>query len=433
MASDWRNLCWGDLVSLEYGRALRGHGTGRGSFRVFGTNGPIGWHDEALCFHPGVIIGRKGAYRGVHYSPAPFFVIDTAFYLEPKTEIDLLWAYYELLSHDINSMDSGSAIPSTSREAFYALQVRVPPLSEQRAIAHILGTLDDKIELNRRMNETLEAMARAIFKSWFIDFDPVIDNALRAGNPIPSTLSEKAARRREMLARAKAEGRDSCFPKHIAALFPDHFVDSELGLIPEEWETVTFAETVDIIGGGTPKTSVIEYWDGDIPWFSVVDAPLESDIWVIDTEKKISQLGLENSSTRVLKEGTTIISARGTVGKVALVGMPTAMNQSCYGLRDKKSELGFFTYYATQALVSNLLQRTHGSVFATITRDTLKSVIVVSPPENFIRVFENNITPLLYFIRKSIFESRTLAALRDALLPKLISGEFRVDDAERFI
>jgi type I restriction enzyme S subunit len=283
------------------------------------------------------------------------------------------------------------------------------------------------------MNETLEAMARAIFKSWFIDFDPVIDNALRAGNPIPSTLSEKAARRREMLARAKAEGRDSCFPKHIAALFPDHFVDSELGLIPEEWETVTFAETVDIIGGGTPKTSVIEYWDGDIPWFSVVDAPLESDIWVIDTEKKISQLGLENSSTRVLKEGTTIISARGTVGKVALVGMPTAMNQSCYGLRDKKSELGFFTYYATQALVSNLLQRTHGSVFATITRDTLKSVIVVSPPENFIRVFENNITPLLYFIRKSIFESRTLAALRDALLPKLISGEFRVDDAERFI
>jgi type I restriction enzyme S subunit len=330
-------------------------------------------------------------------------------------------------------LTSGSARDFVRRNDYRNLKLLVPSLSEQRAIAHILGTLDDKIELNRRMNETLEAIARAIFKSWFVDFDPVIDNALRAGNPIPSTLSEKAARRREMLARAKAEGRDSCFPKHIAALFPDHFVDSELGLIPEEWETVTFAETVDIIGGGTPKTSVIEYWDGDIPWFSVVDAPLESDIWVIDTEKKISQLGLENSSTRVLKEGTTIISARGTVGKVALVGMPTAMNQSCHGLRDKKSELGFFTYYATQALVSNLLQRTHGSVFATITRDTLKSVIVVSPPENFIRVFENNITPLLYFIRKSIFESRTLAALRDALLPKLISGEFRVDDAERFI
>jgi type I restriction enzyme S subunit len=168
MADEWRERRWGDLATLEYGRALRGHEANTGQFRVFGTNGPIGWHDEALCSHPGVIIGRKGAYRGVHYSPAPFFVIDTAFYLEPKVEIDMRWAYYDLLAQDINSLDSGSAIPSTSRDSFYSLPVRVPPLPEQRAIAHILGTLDDKIELNRRMSETLEAMARALSRrgSW---------------------------------------------------------------------------------------------------------------------------------------------------------------------------------------------------------------------------------------------------------------------------
>src|SRR5690606_31891927 len=104
-----------------YGRALRNYSKTAGQYRVYGTNGPIGWHDEALCHHLGVIIGRKGAYRGVHYSPAPFFVIDTAFYLEPKVELDLRWAYYELLSRDINALDSGSAIPSTSRDAFYSL------------------------------------------------------------------------------------------------------------------------------------------------------------------------------------------------------------------------------------------------------------------------------------------------------------------------
>ena len=171
--NDWQETCWGDIATLEYGRALRGYDIAQGPFRVFGTNGPIGWHDKALCEHASVIVGRKGAYRGVHYSADPSFVIDTAFYLKPKVGMDVRWAYYALLTQNINEMDSGSAIPSTSREEFYGLPVSVPPLSEQRAIAHILGTLDDKIELNRRMNETLEAMARALFKSWFVDFDPV--------------------------------------------------------------------------------------------------------------------------------------------------------------------------------------------------------------------------------------------------------------------
>ena len=114
------------------------------SFPVYGTNGPIGTHSQPLCQQEGVIVGRKGAYRGVHYCPRPFWVIDTAFYLRPKTEMDMRWAYYQLLALDINSMDSGSAIPSTSRDEFYHLPVRVPPLAEQHAIAHVLGTLDKK-------------------------------------------------------------------------------------------------------------------------------------------------------------------------------------------------------------------------------------------------------------------------------------------------
>src|SRR5450756_1793946 len=193
MGSEWRDTVWGELATLEYGRGIRDYQESPGRFRVYGTNGPIGWTDQPLCIHPGVVIGRKGAYRGVHYSPEPFFAIDTAFYLEPKTDIDMRWAYYQLLTQDINGMDSGSAIPSTSRDAFYRLPVSVPPIEEQRRITGFLGALDDKIELNRRMSQTLESMARALFKSWFVDFDPV---------------------------RAKANGRDPGLGPQLAGLFP---------------------------------------------------------------------------------------------------------------------------------------------------------------------------------------------------------------------
>lgn len=282
----------------------------------------------------------------------------------------------------------------------------VPPLSEQRAITEVLSALDDKIELNRRMNETLETMARALFRSWFVDFDPV---------------------------RAKMEGREPGLPKALADLFPDDVVDSELGEIPKGWEVQSFADTVDILGGGTPKTSVAEYWNGDIPWFSVVDAPSDSNVWVIDTEKKVTPKGIENSAARLLPVGTTIISARGTVGRIALVGVPMAMNQSCYGLRGIAGSQGLFNYFATQQLVSTLQQRAHGSVFDTITRDTLEGVRVSVPPVQILHAFEAHISPSLDRIHASVVESRALVALRDTLLPKLVSGELRVKTAERII
>jgi type I restriction enzyme S subunit len=273
-------------------------------------------------------------------------------------------------------------------------------------VVDLLDMIEEKIELNRRMNVTLEAMARALFKSWFVDFDPV---------------------------RAKMEGRDPGLPRHIAGLFPNRLVDSELGKIPEAWTVEPFAETVETIGGGTPKTSVEEYWNGDIPWFSVVDAPADSEVWVVNTEKKVTTAGVRNSSTRILPVGTTIISARGTVGRIALVGVPMAMNQSCYGLRSRSGPDGFFTYFSTRELVSRLQQHAHGSVFDTITRETLKRVPVVMPTGELIEAFEKSVGPHLERIRTTLIASRTLTTLRDTLLPKLISGELRTVHAEKIL
>jgi type I restriction enzyme S subunit len=151
----WKRKRWGDIATLEYGKSIRDYRESSGKYRVFGTNGPIGFHDETLCNSAGIVIGRKGAYRGVHYSPEPFFVIDTAFYLKAKSAIDLKWAYYELLRFDINSMDSGSAVPSTSRDDFYGIPVIVPPAEIQAAFGKIVGGWFAKVFANDQESRTV--------------------------------------------------------------------------------------------------------------------------------------------------------------------------------------------------------------------------------------------------------------------------------------
>ena len=291
-----------------------------------------------------------------------------------------------------------------------AVELPLPPQEEQRAIAHILGTLDDRIELNRRTNETLEAMARALFKAWFVDFEPV---------------------------RAKMEGRWQRgqslpgLPAHLYDLFPDRLVESELGEIPEGWEMQPLSKLLTIIGGGTPKTSIEDYWGGEIPWFSVVDTPPASNVFVVATEKNITAQGLAGSSARLIPKGTTIISARGTVGNLAIAGCDMTFNQSCYGLRGTGGGGDYFVYLTSQQMVDQLKSMAHGSVFSTITRQTFEAIQRPVPPPGVLTAFEGLVRGWFDAILSSVVESRTLAQLRDTLLPKLISGELRVQDAER--
>ncbi|MDN5850418.1 MAG: nucleotidyltransferase domain-containing protein, partial [Nitrococcus sp.] len=168
----WEQTTWGEEISLEYGNSLKDYSDATSGFRVFGTNGPIGWTDKPIADGPGVILGRKGAYRGVHFSPDPFFVIDTAYYVVPKTELDMRWLYYAMIHYQLGQIDDGSPIPSTTRAAVYPREIVVPPLDEQRYISRVLGALDDKIEQNRRTAQALERLARAIFRAWFVDFEP---------------------------------------------------------------------------------------------------------------------------------------------------------------------------------------------------------------------------------------------------------------------
>ena len=405
MAGEWRASTWGEEVSLEYGKALRNYDAERGKYRVFGSNGPIGWTDKPLAPGPGVILGRKGAYRGIEFSREPFFVIDTAYYVVPKGEFDMRWLYYAIKHHKLGEIDDGSPIPSTTRSAVYVRDFDVPPLAEQKAIAAVLGALDDKIELNRRMNATLEAMARALFQSWFVDFDPV---------------------------RAKLDGRPpAALDPATAALFPASFQDSEAGHVPKGWTIQPVGEVVDCVGGGTPSTAEPKYWEGGTHhWttpkdFSSLQAPV-----LLDTDRKLTDAGIAKISSGLLPAGTLLLSSRAPVGYLAIAAMPVAINQGFIALKCNDRASNFFMLNWCQTNMAEIESRATGTTFAEISKQNFRPIRVVLPPKELMAAFTAKVAPLYAQITANLHQSRTLATLRDTLLPKLLSGELSVPELE---
>jgi type I restriction enzyme, S subunit len=317
--------------------------------------------------------------------------------------IDYRFLKYVLLAEN----DSMSRFASgTTHQTIYfpevkAFHICLPPIDEQRAIASTLGTLDDKIELNRRMNETLEALARAIFKSWFVDFDPV---------------------------HAKAEGRKPFGMDATFALFPNRFGPDGL---PDGWREGPPLELARITGGGTPKTTELDYWDGNIAWATAKDVSQCSATFLIKTERSISELGLDNSSAKIVPARSTVVVARGaTTGRYCMFGVDLAMNQTCYALRARDGD-HYFLFCWFGNLVRRLVHAGHGSVFNTITTGTFETAKALIPASSVRKAFDEKVRSLFEMTLANTNQSGTLASLRDLLLPKLISGEVRASDAER--
>ncbi len=401
----WARMPLGEFVTLQRGHDLPDEQRRPGNVPILGSFGITGWHDEAKASGPGVTIGRSGASFGVaSYSPVDFWPLNTALYVIDFHGNDERFAYYFLKCFDFQGYNSCSAQPSLNRNYIHPVLVDVPPPSEQRAIARILGALDDKIELNRRMNETLQAMARALFKSWFVDFDPV---------------------------HANAEGRITGLPKQMADLFPGRFKDSEMGEIPEQWTVGTILEQAELLSGGTPKTDREDYWDGGVPWASAGDVSQCDQTFLVSTERTVTEKGLKESATQLIPAFSTVVVARGaTTGRMVLFGRAMAMNQTCYALTSK-IKTPFALHCHLRQMINDLVHAAHGSVFNTITTSTFNSGHFVLPPGRVLVEFEKCVSPFFSRILANSTESQALTALRDTLLPKLISGELRVKDAER--
>ena len=292
--------------------------------------------------------------------------------------------YYTLLSPQFyrkaDVMAIGAVQRTISLTSLRNTSIQIPSLSIQSKIVNLLSSLDEKIEVNRRIDENLEQQAQALFKSWFVDFEPFKDQP---------------------------------------------FVESELGMIPQGWKVSSFIELINVMPGGTPSTGVSEYWDNaTIPFFSPKDA---NGVYCFDTEKHISEIGLNNCSSHLYPKDTLFITARGTVGKIALAAVPMAMNQSNYALVGKEGIGKFYLYLLTQTIVTILLKKANGAVFSAITTKDFKEDIVC-PPFGIISSFEKKIKPMFDKIHSLMSESRRLAELRDTLLPRLMSGEINVDN-----
>ena len=357
----------------------------------------------------------------------------SACYLNVLPGVDKDYIKYVLTSKHfqdyIHNLATGSTIKNVGLKLIREYEFRLPELAVQKKVSNILKVIDLKIESNTKTNQTLEQIAQAIFKSWFVDFDPVkakIETLATGGSAEDSELAAMSvisAKTLDELNGLKASNPEA-FNRlaQTAALFPAAMQDSELGEIPEGWCVSSLSELINITGGGTPKRSEESYWNGDIPWFSVKDVPSEGNVFVVDTDEKITVLGLNKSSTKLLQKGTTIITARGTVGKLALVGTDMCMNQSCYGVRGKNVG-DFYNYFNLKEAVSTLQRNTHGAVFDTITTQTFDTYSLAFSGVELANKFDALVAPLLQNIETNVRQNIELATLRDTLLPKLLSGK----------
>jgi type I restriction enzyme S subunit len=370
--SEWRASTWGNEISLEYGKGIRGYAEASGPYRVFGANGPVGWTDEPLATGPGVILGRKGAYRGVQFSREPFFVIDTAYYVVPKSELDMRWLYFAIIHHRLGEIDDGSPIPSTTRAAVYVRNLRVPAIAEQNAVASVLGALDDKIELNQRMNETLEAMARAIY-----------EEAGRASGWQPRPLNE------------------------YAAIFDG----------PHATPTLT-PEGPVFLGISNLKSGMLNLSDTN----------------------HLSEADFQTWTRRVTPTpGDVVFSYETRLGQAALIprGLRCCLGRRMGLLRphrDRIAPVVLLRAYLSADFQEVIRKHTiHGATVERIPLKDMGNFPIRLPDRSQNPGLADQLAALRDLVEANQSESATLAATRDLLLPRLMSGELRVKDAERAI
>ena len=415
----WKPMTLGEFTTLQRGHDLPEERRRTGQIPILGSFGITGWHDEARAAGPGVTVGRSGASFGVvSYSSIPYWPLNTALYVKDFHGNNERFAYYLLKTFDFKRYNSGSAQPSLNRNYIHPIRIDVPPLSEQKAIAHILGTLDDKIELNRRMNETLEAMARATFKSWFVDFDPV---------------------------RAKMDGRKPAgMDNATAALFPDRFEDSQYGRIPRSWKISTLGDEVDLLTGFPFKSK--EYTDSDnsvrlVRGDNIVQSRLRWQNvkrWPVRLLDGLDRYQLVSGDV-VLAMDRPWIEAGLKYAWISDHDMPCLLVQRVARLRSREDRIGgsfLRLLIGSPQFTQYVLAIQTGTAVPHISGTQIKSFAFSRPPFNdeaLLRRFEDMLEPILEKHDRNEGESQRLSTIRDTLLPKLLSGEIRVSEAEQTV
>jgi type I restriction enzyme, S subunit len=361
-------------------------------------NGKIEQGDILFCLRGS--LGKIGLAKGIQKGA----IASSLVIIRPKQNVSRDFLYYILSGSTgktiARELDNGSVQGNLSVRELKQVEIDLPSLQEQKAIAHILGTLDDKIELNRKTNETLEAMAKALFKSWFVDFDPV---------------------------RAKAEGRPTELPAEISDLFPDSFEDSELGEIPSGWEVKALDEIAHFLNGLALQKFPPEDGAATLPVIKIAQL------------KKGDSTGADRCSTAVpsdyvVRDGDVLFSWSGSLAVDIWCGGDGALNQHLFKVTSKTYGKWFFYQWVKHHLpVFQEIAQGKATTMGHIQRHHLSGAKVLIPPPSLLAAMDSAFTALLdraFGLRR---QSKDLGSIRDTLLPKLISGEIRIPDAEKLL
>jgi len=406
MAANWKNCSLGDAITLQRGFDLPKYNRRPGKFPIVSSSGISDYHSEAKISAPGVITGRYGTIGQVFYIEEDFWPLNTTLYVKDFKENNPLFILYLLKTIDFESCSDKSSVPGVNRNDLHLIRIRLPPLDEQKKIAHILGTLDDKIELNQQMNRTLEGIARALFKSWFIDFDPV---------------------------RAKLDGRQPYgMDAETAALFPNSFEDSPLGKIPKGWE-IQESQSIFSVKDGTHDSPQV----ADVGHPLVTSRHLKDGFIDFGNTYLISEEDFQEVNKRSkVDRNDILITMIGTVGNILFVDYKqidfAIKNVGLFKTSERPELSEYFYFYLRSNEIENYLRiRQSGTTQSYVTLKILRTIPVLLPPLSLVNKFRKRILPCLSKMANNREESTSLTAIRDALLPKLLSGEIRVKDAEQ--
>ena len=304
---------------------------------------------------------------------------------------------------DLLAQATGSTFPNVSAAQLAAVPYPDIDLAEQRAIAEVLGALDDKIEQNRRTARALDRLARAIFRAWFVDFEPV---------------------------KAKAAGATAfpSMPQPVFDALPTRFVDSDIGPVPEGWDPKAIGDVVTAKGGGTPSTKNPDYWDGgDHCWATPKDMSRLSHPVLLDTERRITDAGVNSISSGILPVGTVLMSSRAPVGYLAIAGVPTAVNQGFIAMVCDGPLPPTYVFNWAFTSMDTIKAHASGTTFAEISKKNFRPLPVVVPTTNVVAAYQEAADPLFDVLTACVKENGQLAEMRDYLLPKLLSGQVRVE------
>jgi len=396
---NWIETTVGEYCPFVYGKALPKAKRVNGTAPVYGSNGVVDFHSESHVKQHGVIIGRKGTCGAVNFSDGDFWPIDTTFYVTKDSLDETRFVYYLLSSLGMENMNSDSAVPGLNRDNAHSLRIVIPEQKDDRErLGAYLALFDEKIELNTRMNQTLEKIAQRIFKSWFIDFDPVKANA--EGVPFTGLSSD------------------------TQSLFPSEFVESKMGLIPKGWEMREICELGEVITGKTPSTKKPEYYGKDIPFITIPD--MHRSIFVTQANKYLSEVGRMSQPKKDIPKGSIMVSCIATPGLVSLAHETCHTNQQINSLIPEKS-FQYFYLNSLQAISTKNAFSKGGTVFDNMNKSDFSAIPVLVANDVVLQTFEKTVEHLYNRILHNKKNSDALSKVRDKLLPKLLSGSIEIE------